>query len=57
MTGVDWLGVILVIGLAVAMAAAYIHTLRPKNRKKFQDFSQIPFADESDTGEQHEHRE
>lgn len=57
MTAVDWVGVVLVVAIAIGMAAAYIHTLRPKNRDKFKAYGDIPFKDESESGEQHEHRE
>lgn len=46
MTGSDWVGTILTVGIFVAMVVAYFQVFRPKNRDNLEAKKHIPFEDD-----------
>ena len=52
MTLNDWIGMILTVGIFVAMAVAYFQIFRPKNRESLESRRFIPFdVDKEERGE------
>ena len=52
MTLNDWIGMILTVGIFIAMAVAYFQVFRPKNRDRLEAGRFIPFdVDKEERGE------
>lgn len=46
LTATDWVGMILTVAVALALAWAYFHTFRPANREHWEACKHIPFAED-----------